>query len=341
MRVNLKPLAEQVIVITGASSGIGLATAEAVARQGAKVVLSSRNEGALAAIEKSIRDEGGEAIHVVADISKREDIEALAAAAIEAYGSFDTWVNNAGQGLYGRLDEVSEEDHRQLFDVNFWGLVNGAIVAAKHLRASGGGAIINLGSVVSDIGFPIQGMYSASKHAINGFTDAFRMEMVNEDAPISVTLIKPSAIDTPFPMHAKTYLENTPTLPPPVYMPQDVAEAILHAAVHGGRDYYIGGGGKLMSALNKHLPGIVDWFGANFVPNQSVKGEKLDRDPKGILNEPGQDGQTRGNAEGLVRRSAYTKAVEHPVLTGAALAALALGAIGLVSRNGRDKGTDS
>ena len=335
MRVELKPLAEQVIVITGASSGIGLATAMAAASQGAKVVLSSRNEAALAELEKLIRAEGGEAIHVVADVSRSEDIEALAAATIGAYGSFDTWVNNAGQGLYGRLDEVSEEDHRQLFDVNFLGLVNGTIVAARHLKASGGGAIINLGSVVADIGFPIQGMYSASKHAIKGFTDAFRMEMANESAPISVMLIKPSAIDTPFPRHAKTYLENTPTLPPPVYMPQDVAEAILYAAVHGGRDYYIGGGGKLMSSLNKHLPGIVDWFGANFVPKQSVKKEKLDRDPKGTLSSPGLDGESRGDADGLVRRSAYTKAVEHPVLTGAALAALALGAIGMVSRNGR------
>ena len=341
MRVNLKPLAEQVIVITGASSGIGLATAEAAARQGAKVVLSSRNQRALAAIEKSIRDEGGEAIHVVADVSKTGDIEALAAAAVDAYGSFDTWVNNAGQGLYSKMDEVSETDHRLLFDVNFWGIVNGTIIASRYLKASGGGAIINLGSVVADIGFPIQGMYSASKHAIKGFTDAFRMEMANEGAPLSVTLIKPSAIDTPFPVHAKTYLENTPTLPPPIYMPQDVAEAILHATVHGGRDYYIGGGGKLMSSLNKHLPGIVDWFGANFVPKQSVKEETLDRDPEGVLYTPGQDGEMRGNADRLVRRSAYTKAVEHPVLTGAALAALALGALGLFSRNSRDKGSDS
>jgi len=278
---------------------------------------------------------GFEATHVVTDVSKREDIEALAAAAINTYGRFDTWVNNAGQGLYGRLDQVSDEDHRRLFDINFWGMVNGTLVAAAHLKSHGGGAIINLGSVVADVGFPVQGMYSASKHAIKGFTDAFRMEAANEGAPISVTLIKPAAIDTPFPKHAKTYLKNTPTLPPPIYLPQDVAEAILHAAVHGGRDYYIGSGGKMMSSLNKRVPKLVDWFGATFVAKQSVKHEKLNRDPEGALYKPGQDGETRGDAEGLVRRSAYTKAVEHPMLAGAAMAALALTAIGLISRHNR------
>ncbi len=335
MRLELKPLAKQIIVITGASSGIGLATARAAASKGAKIVLAARNQQALAEIEKSIRDAGGEAIYLTADVTKREEIEALAAAAINAYGGFDTWVNNAGQGIFGKLEEVSEEDHRQLFETNFWSIVNGTLTAAKHLKAKGG-AIVNLGSVVSDIGFPVQGMYSATKHAIKGFTDAFRMEMQNEGAPISVTLIKPAAIDTPFPSHSKTYMKEKPNLPPPVYTPQDVADAILRAAAHGGRDYYIGGGGKLMSSLNKLLPGVVDWFGANFVPKQSVRDEPLDRDPAGALYEAGQDGETRGDAERLVRRSGYTKATEHPLLTGAAVAALAVGAVSMLVRNNRN-----
>lgn len=334
MRVKLKPLAEQVIVITGASSGIGLATARAAARKGARVVLSSRNDEALLDIEKSIRRQGGEAIHVVADIARKEDIEALAEAAVSAYGGFDSWVNNAGLSVFGRLDEVSEADHRKVFDVNFWGVVNGTLVAAKHLKASGGGAIINLGSVVSDIGFPIQGMYGASKHAVKGFTDAFRMEMQSENAPVSITLIKPASIDTPFPMHAKNYTDGRPALPAPVYMPEDVARAILHAAAHGGRDYYIGGG-KLMSSLNKHLPAFVDWFGARFIPEQSVRDEPANRDPAGTLDEAGEDGAVRGDSDRLVRHSIYAKAYEYPMLTGAVLAAFGLGAAGMLMRNGR------
>ena len=335
MKSKLKPLAEQVMVITGASSGIGLTTAKAAAMRGAKVVLAARNGAALAEAEREIRAAGGKAIHVVTDVAKREDLEALADAAIDAYGSFDTWVNDAGLGIFGRLDEVAEADHRQLFDVNFWGLVNGSLIAARHLKTFGGGAIINLGSVVADIGFPMQGMYSASKHAIKGFTDAFRAELMAESAPISVTLIKPAAIDTPFAIHAKSYLKEKPDLPPPVYMPEDVAGAVMYAAEHGGRDYYIGGGGKLMSSLNKRLPRVVDWFGANVITRQITKDEPIDRDPAGNLYGATEDGETRGDSERLVRRSAYTTATEHPLVTGAALAAIGFGALGLLTRSNR------
>ena len=333
MKARLKPLAEQVIVITGASSGIGLATAKAAAKRGAKVVLSARNAEALFAAEQQIRAEGGEAIHVVADVAKREQLVALAAAASDAYGSFDTWVNNAGLGIFGRLDEVSDADHRQLFEVNFWGLVNGTLIAAEQLKKTGGGAIVNLGSVVSDIGFPVQGMYSASKHAIKGFTDAFRMELQEEGAPISVTLIKPAAINTPFPAHARNYTSGKPTLPPPVYAPEDVAAAILHAAVHGGRDYYVGGGGKLMSSLNKLAPRVVDLFGSRLVARQSIGDGPSGRDDAGNLHEAAEDGAVHGDTEHLVMRSAYTKAAMHPVLAGAVAAAAAVTLAGLFSRN--------
>src|SRR4029079_1622040 len=103
------------------------------------------------------------------------------------------WVNNAGTSIFGKLEEISEDDHRRLFDINFWGLVSGSLVAAKHLRRRGG-AIINLGSVASDNALPLQGMYSATKHAIKAFTDALRMELEAEGAPVSVTLIKPTSI---------------------------------------------------------------------------------------------------------------------------------------------------
>ncbi|HEY0419956.1 MAG TPA: SDR family oxidoreductase, partial [Acetobacteraceae bacterium] len=268
----LKPLSEQVIVITGASSGIGLATALEAGRQGAKVVLASRNEAALAEAEGRIREGGGEATHVVADVSRREDHERLAQAAITRFGRIDIWVNDAGLSIFGRLDQISDEDHRRLFDVNFWGIVYGSTVAAAHLRQHGG-AIINLGSIASDLAMPLQGMYCASKHAIKGFTDAFRVELEQEKAPISVTLIKPASINTPFPEHAANYMDKAPKLPPPVYAPEDVAHAILHAAVHGGRDYYVGGGGKMMSEMRKYAPRALDWMGANVMAPQQKMDE--------------------------------------------------------------------
>jgi len=330
MKIRLKPLAEQVIVITGASSGIGLATALRAGRKGAKLVLAARDDDALNDVAKQIRNAGGQASAVVTDVADEAQVEALAQAALAAHGRIDTWVNDAGVGIWGRLEDIDPEDHKKLFDVNFWGIVHGTLTAAKHMKTAGG-AIINLGSVVADIGFPMQGMYSASKHAVKGFTDAFRMEMQAVGAPISVTLIKPAAIDTPFAQHARNATDGKPTLPPPVYTPDDVAMAILHAAVRGGRDYYVGGAGKLMSAMNNHLPSLVDWFGANFVTRQSVSDRPSGRDDAGTLDHPGASGETRGDS-GPAMRSLYTEAVTRPWLTAAVLAATAGVAAGLMRR---------
>src|SRR3978361_46860 len=153
---------------------------------------------------------------------------------------------------------------RQLFETNFWGAVAGSLVALPHLKRQGG-ALINMGSMASDRAIPLQGIYSASKHAVMGFTDALRMELLEEGVPVSVTLIKPASIDTPFPEHAKNYMARAPKLPPTVYDPEDVAKAILHAAEHGPRDVYIGGGGKMMSSLRKRVPALTDWMGAAVV----------------------------------------------------------------------------
>ncbi|MHB2207841.1 SDR family oxidoreductase [Methylobacterium sp. CM6257] len=333
MHIRHKPLREQVIVITGASSGIGLATARAAARRGARVVLAARNATALDDIVRDIQDQGGEARAVVTDVSRRENMEALAAETVRAYGGFDTWVNNAGLSIFGRLEEVSDEDHRRLFDVNFWGIVYGSTVALQHLRRTGG-ALINLGSVASDLAFPIQGMYSASKHAIKGFTDALRMELQEEGAAVSVTLIKPASIDTPFPEHAKNYMARAPKLPPPVYDPEDVAKAILYAAEHGPRDLYIGGGGKIMSSLRKRVPAATDWMGAHVVA-KTQKAGAAGEGRNGALYKAGRDGAVRGGSPHHVMRSVYTQASINPVLTGILLAGATAAAASLLARPGR------
>ncbi|SDA21308.1 Short-chain dehydrogenase [Methylobacterium sp. UNC378MF] len=333
MQIRHKPLREQVIVITGASSGIGLATARAAARRGARVVLAARNGAVLNDIVRDIQEQGGEARAVVTDVSRREDVEALAAETLRAYGGFDTWVNNAGLSIFGRLEEVSDADHRRLFDVNFWGIVYGSTVALQHLKRAGG-ALINLGSVASDLAFPIQGMYSASKHAIKGFTDALRMELQEEGAPVSVTLIKPASIDTPFPEHAKNYMAQAPKLPPPVYDPADVAEAILYAAEHGPRDLYVGGGGKLMSSLRKRVPAVTDWMGARIVA-KTQKGGVAGKDRDGALRAAGRDGAVRGSSPHHVMRSVYTRASINPVLTGILLAGATAAAASLLGRADR------
>lgn len=328
MGVSLKPLSQQVMVITGASSGIGLCTARMAAANGARVVLAARNGEALADIERQIDSGGGQAIHVVADVGKREDVQRIADAAIRRFGGFDTWVNDAGISIWGKLEEVSDEDHRRLFETNFWGVVYGSLVAAKHLRERGG-AIINLGSEVSEVSVPIQGMYAASKHAVKGFTDALRMELEADRAPVSVTLIRPAAINTPFPQHAKNYFDREPKLPPPVYAPEEVAKSILHAAAQPERDIFVGGASRVFATLAHQAPRLTDWMNERLLIKEHFRDE-APRDPAGALHRAGFGGRIHGDHPGhVMKTSLYTRAARNPLLTGAlaVAAGVAVGAL--------------
>lgn len=332
MDFTFKPLREQVLVITGASSGIGLATAREAARQGCKLVLVSRNEDILRQVAEEITGAGGEAIYVVADVAQRQEVQRAADAAIDRFGGFDTWVNNAGVSIYGRLEEISDEDHRRLFETNFWGEVNGSLVAVPHLKKRGG-ALINVGSEVSDHAVPLQGMYSASKHAVKGFTDALRMELMAEEAPVSVTLIKPAAIDTPYPQHARNYMPEEPKLPAPVYAPEEVARAILFAATHAKRDIYVGGGSRAMSAMARVAPQLADRMGSRVMTHQQQRDEPA-RDPDGALHQAGVGGDARGEHPGhVMRTSLYTRASLHPAVTSALVLGLGVAAYAWAHRS--------
>jgi short-subunit dehydrogenase len=316
MRVSLKTLPEQVMVITGASSGIGLVTARLAAAGGAKVVLAARNAPALYRLAREIEEQGGQALAVPTDVTHDNDVRRLADAAIRRFGGFDTWVNNAGITIYGRIEEVSLEDQRQLFETNFWGLVYGSKIAVEHLRRRGG-ALINVGSVLSDRAIPLQGMYSASKHAVKAFTDALRMEVEHDRRPVSVTLIKPSAMNTPYTTHARNYMRFEPQNPPPVYAPELVADAILYAAQTPIRDIVVGGGGRAITMAGQYAPRLID----KFMEWTMFKLQKTDR-PRSAAHDslyrPAEDLHAYGDYPGHVRRtSAYLAASEHRMLATA------------------------
>ena len=312
MRIKLKPLNEQVIVITGASSGIGLATARLAARRGARLVLAARSESDLYQLTDEIARLGGRAVPVAADVGSEADVRRIANEAVRAFGGFDTWVNNAGVSIYGRAMDIDLDDMRRLFDTNVWGVVVGSRVAVEHLR-NRGGALINIGSEVSDKAVPLQSVYSASKHAVKGWTDALRMELESEGAPVAVTLIKPGPIDTPYTQHARNYMEDEPTHAPPVYAPESVAEAILHAATTPVRDLFVGGGARLVSAMDKVAPRLTDKFVGRFIGEGTHSGRP--RTSGDALYEAGGGLQERGDYDGMVRRSMYTKAAMHPMAT--------------------------
>ncbi len=315
-----KKLEDQVIVLTGATSGIGLVTARMAAKRGARLMLVARNVEALVELTQELNRREICAKYISGDVASEADMAKVAAATINAFGTFDTWINNAGVSIYGKLEDISDSDSRQLFDTNFWGVVNGSLVAAKHLKQAGG-AIINVGSTLSDRAIPIQGMYCASKHAVKGFTDALRMELEYDEAPISVTLIKPSAIDTPYKEHAKNYLGVQPENPPPVYAPQLVAETILHCAENPVRDCFVGAGGKALSFAGYFAPRITDYIMENtMVEMQHSDKKKNAKNFEGLYESKDSTLNERGGYDGHVSESSlYTKASLHPIRSGVAV----------------------
>lgn len=336
MKLALKDISDQVMVITGASSGIGLATAQLAARKGARVVLNSRDEADLRTAVAGIKTEGGDAIYHVGDVADPQAMSALAERAVSHYGRIDTWVNNAGVSTYGRIEEVSLEDARRLFDTNYWGVVHGSLAALPHLRLEGG-ALINVGSILSSTGYPLQGHYTASKHAVKGFTDSLRIELEESALPVSVTLIQPAAIDTPYPQHAKSYLGVEPKHLPPVYAPEVVAEAIVHCARKPERDVLVGGAGKVFSTTDKYAPRLGDFM----KEKTGFAGQYSEHPDRGIdtLHAPrAGDGRVRGDYPGRVLQSSlYTKARLNRSATILGLTVLGAG-LALASRSSRSGG---
>ncbi|CAA9372447.1 MAG: Esterase/lipase [uncultured Gemmatimonadetes bacterium] len=323
MRLKLKPLNEQVIVITGSDSGIGLATARAAAERGACVVLNSRNEPALERIAEELRAEGAQVAWHAGDVADEAEMRVLAQVAVNAFGRIDTWVNNAGVSIYGEIERTPVDDVRRLFETNYFGLVNGSLAALPHLRRDGG-ALINVGSVVSGVSIALQGHYSASKHAVKGFTDALRQELEHDGAPVAVTLIRPAGIDTPYTEHARNYMEDAePMLPPPVYAPEVVARAILDCAVRPQREVLVGGAARQMEMMEGASSRAFDAYVESVVWDQqrAPRGSKRRND---ALYAPSVSGRTHGDHHGhVMRTSAYTYTRQHPLKTLLTLGAAA------------------
>jgi NAD(P)-dependent dehydrogenase (short-subunit alcohol dehydrogenase family) len=332
-----KRIAEQVIVIAGASSGIGLATAQEAARLGAKVVLSARNVQDLEHAVEQIRREGGDALAVAADVSVYEQVEQLAARAVATYGRIDTWINNAAVSAYARFTELPLEDFRRIVDVNFMGQVYGARAALPHLERTGG-TLICVGSTLSDRGIPLQGAYCASKHAIKGWLDSLRTELQEAGSKVRITLVKPSSINTPLFNKAKTHLGVMPQPVPPVYEPELAVEALLHAATTKERELFVGGAGKLLSSAERISPKLVDvWERRQGFNGQMTDWPKSEDAPHNLYAPVEYDGGVRGDFIAREHhRSAY-QALETRMRVASIAAAAVLTAGALLTRRARGR----
>lgn len=278
-----KEISQQTIVITGASSGIGRATAKMAIEKGANVVLAARSENEINDLALEL---GEKAFAVTCDVSLQEDIVRLKEETIKKFGRIDTWINNAGTSIYGYLMESDIEEEKKLFETNFWGARYGSQIAVEAMKDNGG-VLINLGSEVSVAAQPLLGMYSASKHALKAFSEALRSELRDKNIPVEVCLVRPTAIDTPFPDHATNRLDQgEPSLPSPLYHPDVAATAILKCAENPQRDVYVGGPARLSAIIDTFFPAVKDMMAESRM-KELKEGTDLPHDQHNEnLNEP-------------------------------------------------------
>jgi len=329
MSLKLKPLAEQAIVITGASSGIGLSTARIAAKAGASVLLVARSEAELAEVVAEIKREGGTAEFFVADVGDAEQVRAAAERAVERFGRIDTWVNNAGTAIYGAAIDTPDDEHEQLFRTNYFGAVHGCRAAVPHLREAGG-ALITVASIGSDMPSPMLGVYSASKHAVKAYVEVLQMELGEQGLPISITLVKPSGIDTPIGQHAQNHAEGEAQIPPPVYAPEVVADAILHCAMHPKREITVGGAGRVQVLAYQHFKGLMQTIAPKMAKG-FVDPSKEQPEPSNLW-QGAQAGRERSGEKTPKPWSTYTAAMKHPAVATGVAAAVVGGAAWLWGR---------
>jgi NAD(P)-dependent dehydrogenase (short-subunit alcohol dehydrogenase family) len=256
--VQLKPVEEQVVALMGASSGIGRETALRFAERGARVVVSARSEEGPNSLVEEVRDKGGQATAIPAEVTDFEQVKAVANAAVEKYGRLDTWVHLAAVGLFATFEQTTPEEFARVIDVNLMGQVYGAMTALPHLKREGRGALIHISSVEAKRSFPFHSAYGASKHGIDGFLEALRVELKHEGWPISGTQVMPATINTPFFDKGRTKLGVKPVGIPPIYEPETVANVILYAAENPARDLVSGGAAQALIINQRLSPRMLD-----------------------------------------------------------------------------------
>jgi NADP-dependent 3-hydroxy acid dehydrogenase YdfG len=246
----------RIAVVTGASSGIGRATARRFAESGWGVVVAARRADALETVAEECVAAGGKAIALPTDVVDENAVADLARRALERFGHVDAWVNNAGVYLIGDFESTPPDAFRRVYDVNLFGVVHGCRAILPHFRERDSGVIVNVASVDSYVGTRYATAYASSKWAVRGFSDSLRQDL--RGTGIKVAVVSPSAIDTPLFQHSANYAGRRLKAPNPTYEPGSVAAAIVAAAESGKRERIVGVAGKLFAAQRKIAPGLVD-----------------------------------------------------------------------------------
>jgi NAD(P)-dependent dehydrogenase (short-subunit alcohol dehydrogenase family) len=331
--VQLKPVEEQVVALMGASSGIGRETALRFAERGARVVVSARSEEGLNSLVEEVRDKGGQATAIPAEVTDFEQVKAVASGAVEKYGRLDTWVHLAAVGLFATFEQTTPEEFARVIDVNLMGQVYGAMAALPYLKREGRGALIHISSVEAKRSFPFHSAYGASKHGIDGFLETLRVELKHEGWPIGVTQVMPATINTPFFDKGRSKLGVKPVGIPPIYEPETVANIILYAAENPARDLVSGGAAQALIINQRLSPRMLDAIlttRAGFSPQMTD--EPISEDDPDNLYAPIEGHDTVKNGFRALSRSLYNWLEMHPTVRRGAAAGTALGLLGALRK---------
>ncbi|MEV8312199.1 SDR family oxidoreductase [Streptomyces flavidovirens] len=311
---------DSVVVITGASSGIGRATALAFARKGCPVVLAARREEALEAVRQECeRHRGAEALVVPTDVTDAKAVDDLARRAVQRFGRIDVWVNAAAVTVFGPFEEVPLEDFRKVMDVNVMGYVHGARAALRVMREQGRGTLVNVSSIVGVVSQPYTHAYGMSKHAIRALSASLRQELRLEKAKhIQVCTVLPATIDTPLFEHAANYTGRKPVAMPPVYSPERVARTIVDLVRVPRREVVVGPMGRSMVLQSRVAPGMVERMMARQVDKTHLSRKEPAPAGHGNLHVPAPgEGAAHGGWGGR-RRTALRRLAVATAMAGAA-----------------------
>ncbi|WP_016690729.1 SDR family oxidoreductase [Rhodococcus rhodochrous] len=331
---------DQVVVVTGASAGIGRAVARAYGQRHAKIALLARGETGLAAAAREIEAAGGQALILPTDVADPDAVDAAAAATVERFGRIDVWINVAFTSVFAPFTEITPDEYRRVTEVDYLGFVYGTMSALKRMTPHDRGTIVHVGSALAYRGIPLQSAYCGAKHAIQGFHEALRCELLHQHSNIHVTMVQMPAVNTPQFSWVLSRLPRHAQPVPPIYQPEVAARAVLHAADHPRRrEYWVGASTAATLAGNALAPGLLD----RYLARTGFDSQQTDRprDPKQPINlwhpADGPDGTDFG-AHGEFDDRASTSSVQawlsrhHGLLAASVTGALTATGMALATR---------